>query len=64
MFALQSRDDPRIDPSMLATLGRAYKFNEIADYATGARNTVTPAEARDIIALARAFIDKITAILT
>ena len=64
MFALLSRDDPRIDPGMLATLGRAYKFNEIADYATGARNSVTPEESRDIIDLARDFINRITVLLS
>ena len=63
MFALVAKDDPRIDRSLAAQLGRAYKFKEVADYAVGSQGVVTVAEARDVIDMAQRFVDTIGGLL-
>ena len=62
-FALLAKDDPRIDRTLAALLGRAYKFKEVADYAVGSQAAVTLTEAQGVIDIAQNFVDTIVGLL-
>jgi uncharacterized protein (UPF0332 family) len=63
MFALVTKDDPRIDRTLASLLGRAYKFKEVADYAVGSQGVVTANEAKGVIDIAQHFVDTIAGLL-
>jgi uncharacterized protein (UPF0332 family) len=51
------------DRPLATFLAQAYKYKEIGDYGVGARAVVTDEEAREAIAGAERFIDRITILL-
>jgi uncharacterized protein (UPF0332 family) len=51
------------DRALATFLAQAYKYKEIGDYGVGARATVTDEEAREAIAGAARFIDRIAILL-
>ena len=62
-FARLVKDDPQVDRA-LRSLGRAYRFKEIADYGTGPQAVVTVSEAQEAIATAGQFLDCIASLLS
>ncbi|MSO99934.1 MAG: HEPN domain-containing protein [Acetobacteraceae bacterium] len=64
MFALLTRDDPRMDSSFPSLLARLYKFKEVADYAVGSLSVVTVTEAEGAIDIGRRFVVTITEVLS
>ena len=62
-FSRLVKDDPRVDDDLRAFLGRAYSLKAIADYETGPGSHVSAESARDAIATARRFIDRIAGLL-
>jgi len=63
-FSRLVKDDPRVDDDLRAFLGRAYSLKAIADYETGPGSHVSAESARDAIATARRFIDRIAGLLS
>jgi uncharacterized protein (UPF0332 family) len=55
-FARSVKDEPTIDQAVRAFLGRTYNLKAIADYETGPGSKVTPEQAAEAIAAARAFV--------
>ena len=51
------------DRALATFLAQAYKYKEIGDYGVGARATVTDEEAREAIAGAARFIDRVAIML-
>ena len=51
------------DRALAAFLAQAYKYKEIGDYAVGAHAVVTDEEAREAIAAASRFIDRVVILL-
>ena len=62
-FSRLVKDDPHVDDDLRAFLGRAYGLKAIADYETGPGSHVSAESARDAIATARRFIDRIAGLL-
>jgi uncharacterized protein (UPF0332 family) len=58
-----TKDDSRFDLELRTLLGRTYDLKAIADYETGPGSEVSVAQAEQVIATARRFIDVIAAIL-
>jgi len=63
-FSRLVKDDPHVDDDLRAFLGRAYSLKAIADYETGPGSHVSAESARDAIATARRFIDRIAGLLS
>ena len=63
-FSRLVKDDPHVDDDLRAFLGRAYGLKAIADYETGPGSHVSAESARDAIATARRFIDRIAGLLS
>ena len=63
-FSRLAKDDPHVDDDLRAFLGRAYSLKAIADYETGPGSHISAESARDAIATARRFIDRIAGLLS
>lgn len=63
VFAGVAKGDPRVDRTLAAHLGRAYKFKEVADYGVGSQAVVTEKEAQDVIDIAQRFVGTIARLL-
>jgi uncharacterized protein (UPF0332 family) len=62
-FARLVKNEPTIDQEVRAFLGRTYNLKAIADYETGPDSKVTPAQATEAIAAARAFVAAILVLI-
>lgn len=62
-FALLSRDEARIDPSLSEFLDRAYELKSMADYGTGVEANISAESAASAVATAARFVDCIAALL-
>ena len=63
-FSRLAKDEPRIDPSYLTFLAKAYELKSIADYSTGPMaRAISVEDAASAIATAGRFIDTIAQLL-
>lgn len=58
-FARLAKDEPRIDRTLPAFLGQAYKFKSVADYSVGPDAVVTLSEASEAVTSAARFVERI-----
>lgn len=63
-FARLLKDTAGGERALLTFLAQAYKYKEISDYGVGRSAVVTDEEAKDAIAAAARFIERVTALLT
>jgi len=57
------KDDPRCDIELRRFLGRTYNLKAIADYETGPRSQITPAQAQEAVEMAVRFVAAVTALI-
>lgn len=63
-FARVARHELRIDPKFVGFLARAYTLKSAADYGADPSSAIPPAQAREVIGIAREFVEAIAVLLT
>jgi uncharacterized protein (UPF0332 family) len=58
-----TEDEPRLNDELRAFLSRAYTFKRIADYETGPTSHINAETARNALATARRFVDRVAALI-
>jgi uncharacterized protein (UPF0332 family) len=62
-FSRLQKDDLRVDDQVRAFLGRTYNLKAIADYQTGPGSHISDESAREAIASARQFVQRVAGLL-